>query len=72
MKEAKPTDIQALIEVARKDKIEVVLVSPQFSDKSAQILAREINGRVVKIDPLAENWIENMKKAGQIIREAAK
>ncbi len=71
-KEAKPSDIQALIEVARKDKIEVVLVSPQFSDKSAQILAREINGRVVKIDPLAENWIENMKKAGQIIREAAK
>ena len=71
-KEAKPSDIQALIEIARKDKIEVVLVSPQFSDKSAQILAREINGRVVKIDPLAENWIENMKKAGQIIREAAK
>ncbi len=71
-KEAKPSDIQALIELAKKDKIEVVLVSPQFSDKSAQVLAREIKGSVVKIDPLAENWLENMKKVGQIIREVAK
>ena len=60
-KNPKPAQLQALIEHARERGIRVIFVQPQFSTRSAELLAREIGGRVVFADPLAADWAANLK-----------
>ena len=54
-------NIQEIIEVAKEEEIKVIFVQKQFSTHNAEVIAREINGRVVQIDPLSYNWAENLK-----------
>ncbi len=60
-KSPKPAEIEELIRHAKEHKIRVIFAQPQFSDKSARLIAREIGGEVILVDPLAENWLQNMK-----------
>ena len=59
-KEPKPAQLREFIEHARKDGIKFVFVQPQFSARSAKLIAREISGQVVFADPLAEDWAGNL------------
>lgn len=59
-KSPKPAHLRSLIELARREQITVIFAQPQFSRKSAEVIAREIGAQVVLIDPLGENWFENM------------
>jgi zinc transport system substrate-binding protein len=34
---------------------------PQFSAKSARLIAREIGGQAAIADPLAADWMENLR-----------
>ena len=61
-KEPKPLQLQRLIENAKKGGIKVIFVQPQFSVKSAKIIAEAIGGEVIFANPLALNWIENMRQ----------
>lgn len=61
-KDPKPAQLKELIERAKKHHIKVVFVQPQFSSKSAKQVAKEIGGQVAFVDPLAENWPENLKE----------
>jgi len=56
-----PKQLQALIEQARKDRIKVVFVQPQSPQQSAQVVADAIGGKVVAIDGLAGNVIEDIE-----------
>jgi zinc transport system substrate-binding protein len=69
-KEPKPADMAELINIARREKIKTVFTSPQFSERSSKILAKEIGASVIRIDPLAESWLENMEKVGSAIGKA--
>lgn len=71
-KKPKPAQLKELIVHARKEDIRVIFVQPQFSKKNAQLIAREIEGEVVTLDPLAENWLENMKKAAEKLGSSVK
>lgn len=37
-------------------------MQPQFSSKSAEQVAKEIGGQVAFVDPLALNWVENLRE----------
>ena len=52
-KDPKPAELQGLIEHARGSGIRVIFVQPQFSTKSAALVAKAIGGQVVFADPLA-------------------
>jgi zinc transport system substrate-binding protein len=69
-KAPKPAQLQELIEHARENAVTVVFVQPQFSTKSAQLIAREIGGEVIFIDPLAEDWLHNMKQVAANLKSA--
>lgn len=71
-KSPKPSQLGELIRSARKNNIQVLFVQPQFSTKSAELIAGEINGRVVAVDPLAENWEDNLRSVAESFREAAR
>ncbi|MBI9085718.1 MAG: zinc ABC transporter substrate-binding protein [Desulfobacterales bacterium] len=60
-KNPKPAQLEKLIAHAREDGIRVVFVQPQFSTRSAALIAGEIGGSVSVADPLAENWAQNLK-----------
>lgn len=61
-KNPKAAQLRQLIEDATKKGIKVVFVQPQFSTKSAELVAREIGGQVVFADPLAANWSANLRE----------
>lgn len=71
-KEPKPAQLQGLIERAREDGVQVVFVQPQFSKRSAQIIAKAIDGEVVEVDPLAENWGENLRSVADHFASAVR
>jgi len=60
-KNPKPAQLKGLIEHARENRIKVVFVQPQFSTRSAALVAREIGGQVAYADPLAEDWMANLR-----------
>jgi zinc transport system substrate-binding protein len=60
-KEPTAKQLEELIEEALEENVKTIFVQKQFSAKSAEALAEEIDGVVVQIDPLAENFIENLR-----------
>jgi zinc transport system substrate-binding protein len=66
-KEPGPRYLAEIVEVAREKNISTIFVDPNFNPKSAEIIAAEIGGVVVPLDPLAEDYIENMRNVGQKI-----
>lgn len=69
-KSPKPAQLEKLIRTAREGNIRVVFVQPQFSPKSAELLAGEIGGEVVWVDPLAENWLVNLREMADKFKAA--
>lgn len=60
-KDPKPAQLKALIQHARQGGVRMVFVQPQFSTKKAALVAREIGGQVALADPLAEEWMANLR-----------
>jgi zinc transport system substrate-binding protein len=60
-KEPKPNQLVELIHEAKENNIKTVFVAPEFSQKSAQVIAKSINGSVFAISPVAKNWDENLR-----------
>jgi zinc transport system substrate-binding protein len=71
-KTPKSAQLQELIENAKAEGVKAIFVQPQFSTKSAEILAREIGGSVILIDPLAEDWFTNLQRVTQQIEKELK
>jgi zinc transport system substrate-binding protein len=71
-KQPKPAHLKALVEQARESGTTVVFVQPQVSAKSAELVAREIGGKVVSADPLAEDWLANLRRVARVLEEALK
>jgi zinc transport system substrate-binding protein len=71
-KDPKPAQLQELISYARKAGIKVVFVQPQFSTKSARLVAQEIGGQVAFADPLAEDWMANLRTVALKFQAALK
>ncbi len=70
-KEPSPSDLAALIDTAKAKGIKVIFASPEYSTKSAYTIADAIGGSVVLIDPLSENYIDNMKSVAEAFKSAA-
>jgi zinc transport system substrate-binding protein len=66
-KEPKPREIIEILATAKEKKIDVIFVQPEFSDKSAKIIAQEGNLKVIKTSPLAANWSSNLINMAQAI-----
>jgi len=71
-KDPKPAQLKELIHHAREKGIKVVFVQPQFSTKSAELVAREIGGQVAFANPLAEDWMANLREVANKFESALK
>jgi len=60
-KETGARHLARLIEEAKRDGVRVIFVQPQFSEKTAETIARSIGGSVVPLDNLSRDYLANMK-----------
>ena len=54
-------ELAGIIDEAKAENAKVIFGQPEFSSRTADYIAREINGQVILIDPLAEDWLENLR-----------
>ena len=69
-KKPKPKELIAIIKTAKKNNIKVIIAQPEFSTKSATIIANEIGGKVIKVSPMQKNIVANLKKITDTIAQA--
>ncbi|MDN5849398.1 MAG: zinc ABC transporter substrate-binding protein [Nitrococcus sp.] len=71
--EGKPpgaASLARLIERAKREDIHTIFVQRQFSAAPALAVARAIDARVVRVDPLAENYTASLRQFARSLREA--
>ena len=66
-KAPKGKELSRIIKMARAEKARIIFVQPQFDRNSAQKIASAINGAVVSINPLAEDYLANMREIGTTV-----
>lgn len=68
-KEPGPRHLARLIKQARQHGVTVIFVQPQFPQKSAQQVAREINGVVAPLDDLSPAPLDNWRRMAEALRQ---
>lgn len=68
-KEPTTREMVKIIDFARQHDIRVIFVQKQFSKAMAESVAQSIAGSVVSIDPLAEDFMTNLRQIGTIISQ---
>jgi zinc transport system substrate-binding protein len=58
-KSPSPRHLETLINEARKDNIKIIFVQPQFNEKYADVIAKAVGAKIVRIDPQLPNVLEN-------------
>ncbi len=65
-----PAELANLVEIAKEENIRVIFIQPTFSAADAEALAEEIKAEVAVVDPLAKDWLTNMKTAAEAFEAA--
>jgi zinc transport system substrate-binding protein len=65
--EIRPRELSGLVKFAKKNNIHTVYIDKQFNSAAARLLARETGAKIVVLDPLAEDYINNLKDVTQAI-----
>jgi zinc transport system substrate-binding protein len=60
-KEPSPAHMKEMIVLAREKDIKIIFVQQEFDIRNAQIIAKEIKGEVVQINPLAFDWPDELR-----------
>jgi len=60
-KEPSPAHMIRIIDMARSKGIKVIFVQQEFDRRNAEIIANEIEGQVIVIDPLSISWPDEIK-----------
>jgi len=58
-----PRQLAALIDQAKREGVKTIFVQPQFQQRTADILASRIGGRVVPINPLSRDPVALLRQA---------
>ena len=64
-KEPSAENFAKIIDIAKRENIKTIFVQRQFSQKSAESIAKQVNGNVVSLDPLARDYIKNLMRIGE-------
>jgi len=61
-KEPTPKHLTKILAVAQQKKTPFIFVQAQHLSKGAKLVAQQIGAQIIEIDPLAENYFENMRQ----------
>lgn len=68
-KEATAKGLQRVIDFAKSQDVKVIFYQKEFSAKQAGIIAKEIDGTVQEVNILSEDYVDNLKKIADLIKE---
>ncbi len=68
--EPSASEMSEFIKQAKAEQISVIFVQPQFGVSSVKPIAQSVDAEVLEIDPLAENWLENMQSVATTFKDA--
>ncbi len=68
--EPSPRQLASMISRARVDGARALFVQPQFSASEVETMAGELGGEVIRLDPLARDYLCNMREIARLIGEA--
>lgn len=71
-KEPSPKYMRSLVEQAKSENIRVIFIQKEFDEENARQLANEIDGEIVQIDPMNEQWDNQLREIAQKITSASK
>lgn len=71
-KEPTPRQLAGLIQRAKEEGVKVIFVQPQYARKNAEIIAGEIGGAVMPINPLPEDYLGNLERIAEVLEAALK
>ena len=71
-KQPGPKDLEKIIATARKQHVKLVIVQPQFSQAQAHMIANTIHAKIVVLDPLSEDYLNNMYKVADVFAHYAR
>jgi zinc transport system substrate-binding protein len=66
-KEPSPRHMRTLVEKAKSENIRIIFIQKEFDAENARQLANEIDGKVVPINPLSEQWDMQLREIAQKI-----
>ena len=69
-KEPTAKDLASLIELAKRERPKAIFVQKQFPVSSAQTVADAVGSAVVPLDPLAYDWLDNIRAIGNALVES--
>jgi zinc transport system substrate-binding protein len=68
-KEPSPSELGAIFDLARRFRITTIYVQPQFSKRSAEVIAQQIGAHIEIADPLAEDWRANILRCAHALQQ---
>lgn len=68
-KEPSPSVLESIIKKAKADKVKVIFVQPEFSQKSARAIAQAIGGSVITLNPLHPDYLNNLLNIAEEIKK---
>jgi zinc transport system substrate-binding protein len=69
-KEPTARQLAELMQMAKAQQITAIFVQPQFDKRLAATVAQSIGGRVIEIDPLAKDYLANMRDVALKMQKA--
>lgn len=69
-KEPSAQTLAKIIEEARADQVRVIFVQAQFPTSAAKTIADSLGAQVIPLDPLAQDWMSNIKVMGEALKRA--
>jgi len=70
-KEPTPRQLNLLIEKMTEEQPAAIFVQKQFPVNAARTLANAVGAQVIELDPLAGDWLDNIRFMGRMLKKAA-
>ena len=67
--EPSASELADLIKSAKAEKIKVIFAQPEFSTKSSETIAKEIDGQVMTISAFSPDWNNNLRQVSKKMSE---
>jgi len=69
-KEPSPRELNNLVARLKEEQAAAVFVQAQFPVNAARTLASAVGAEIIALDPLAEDWLENIRHMGRTLKIA--
>jgi len=57
-----PARLKQTIELAREKGVRIIYIQEEFDRKNADVIAAEIGAQTIQVNPLSENWLDEMNR----------